>query len=224
MRFKLFGGLDCPDFLLAQLSVVASLPAEIVAKCTDNAIAVILAPPQCPADAAVANDEFLLQCAADVTAWRAAEGAGRSGPATSPLLAAVEAATAVHSIVESAVRFRVPADTCANELSMLGLAAEVADAITASLTACAAPLYKAQLRAMPMLAGIAAPSASIWAADDGSGALVRLRFSTSRQHATTAPAAGDTVLEMTALQSQALLAELVRARRELGEENRTSDA
>lgn len=177
MKFRLFGGLDCPDSVLAQLSVVSTLPPAIVAKLVDHCTNVILF----SADATVgsassssstANSEGLMgsssnsrwsdiaretsnlhqSIAADIHNASAGSEAtsGQAATSMSSALRFAQALTAIHTLVTNMTRYDVSADAATEDLTMLGLDPAVAEVVVSGTHGVFSQLRTALQRQLPM--------------------------------------------------------------------------
>jgi hypothetical protein len=163
MKFRLFGGLDCPDSVLAQLSVVANLSPAVVAKLVDHCTNTILFSAEATAGAGgggassgtstsssrwsdIARETVMLQqslTAADFGVTNPSQEA-----VVDSLLFA-QAVTAIHTLVSNITRYRVAPEAAAEDLTMLGLDPAVADVIVAGTHSGYTQLRAALVRQMP---------------------------------------------------------------------------
>jgi hypothetical protein len=218
MKFRLFGGLDCPDTVLAQLSVVANLPTALLTRMVDHVTTVMLlfskqhdggsvAPGQAT-ELEVQNEIFF--ASADIKDLDRMEVA--------------QALTSLHTIVANIIRFNVPGDAAINELSMLGLAAEAAEVISAGCSGFSSQLRQALVEAMPVVAAATQPQATVVArthvalgeggelvdGDEGKRLAVQLVMQINGRSVT---------LSLTPDKCRALLSELIVARQIIKEQN-----
>lgn len=230
MKFRLFGGLDCPDVVLAQLSVVAGMPVQMVSRFADHVTTVIVQTlqqqqqQQQSGDASASSENQGDYAALHAGFMQSPEIRGM------PIMDVGMALSALHALITNITRFGVPHDVATNELSMLGLSSEAAETIVGSTQAYATQLREAQRRKQPRAATISAPVVKLyekraatatltpdetgvasWAVDDEGhvGQTVSLSF----VHVTGDGRSEKRVVDMTHDQARALLAELVAARR-----------
>jgi hypothetical protein len=118
MKFKIFGGLDCPDFLLSQIATLSVLPPVAVGELSAHIV------------------QDLVENNTDGKAWNAVE------TAVVPLfpdtdqaaLSFAMASCATKTLLVNVVRFQVELAKANDELTMLGMSKEQSDALTGPLT------------------------------------------------------------------------------------------
>lgn len=135
MKFRLFGGFDCPDLLLAHLAALSATcdacgPAVVgsLCECALGAILSTTAGPPLDGDGSPEDP------------WEGL-GSAHSGLLVSLSLSGVkggkmnfaQAVVGLRSLMDGILRYRVPFDVAVKELTMLGLAKEAADAVVAAL-------------------------------------------------------------------------------------------
>ena len=205
MKFKIFGGLDCPDYLLAQVSVLSTLPVPMVSLFAEFCVSAFLARSKLqPVDDAPFYDEVL---ASEL-----------------PSMAVAQSLTAMHSLITQISRFQVNADTAINELTMLGVSKEAAEAMLSAHQAHADALMAACVAHTPMLPGVSCCEASAWvatavsaegeAAEDATSTIF-IKLAQRLRPCTVDDGRRDVVVEVDPDKAKALLAELVVARETL---------
>jgi hypothetical protein len=198
MKFAIFGGADCPDALLSQLSIVAAMPAAAQWQAVlDYALDALTRP--VAVGAAADGDDETVDDARD-------RFLGSEAFAAVDPFDAAQAACAMHHLLLNVARYAVPHETALQELSMLGLERAVAEAMVAGLTARDAAVKAALAAAVPMLPGVTGATATVWRRSDTDAAEVHLTLPRSRG---TAPAV---TVALSGERMRALLAELVTAR------------
>jgi hypothetical protein len=211
MKFKLFGGLDCSDFFLAQLDAVAGLEPDVAEWIADHALSVLAYDPRtattlsssAAASPAEATSELLNQ-----------DKLSHLGPK------AEAAVVAIHHLASNIVRYNVPLDSAINEMSMLGLPKEVAEAIANTVCPSTPKLRHFLLEQFPARDSLFVDSdaTETWQCTTGvherTGAetLIRLKAAFPSRSSSTQ---GPVIVDMSVEQAQALLAELTLARESL---------
>ena len=235
MKFRLFGGLDCPDTVLAQLSIVANMPTALLSKMVDHVTTIILlfskaqqdssandsstAPSSSASELEVQNEIFF--ASADFKELQRMDVA--------------QALTALHTIISNIIRFNVPNDAAVNEMSMLGLAAEAADVIAAGCGGFSAQLRQALLDRTPLINAVSQPQATVLSrthvelaeAEDGSRQLVEVegtrslvvQLTLAQQQLGSSAGGRNLVLTLTPDKCRALLSELIIARQIVKDQN-----
>lgn len=191
MRFRLFGGADCPDALLAQLSVLAPL-GDDAARSIIEFVVESLSRTERPGEASA--QESRDQLVAEVGL---------------PAMDVAQAACAVDELLRSMLRHDVPEDTAAHELSMLGLHKSLVDALIQGRNSRSTDLGRAATLRLPKMPGVAhvATTQPSLSAEGGVSVHATLHF----DDGVTPPAAFDMPVD----KARALLAELVEARESL---------
>ena len=211
MKFKLFGGSDCSDYLLAQLASVAALAETpgIVASLTENAVLNLL------------GGSTEDQEAAGSGARRAAEDTVVEMMQTEMFAQLDEgelaqAMVAVHAVVESMVKYNVSYDHAVNDMTMLGLPKEgcaeiIAEMTSAQMTKLRAVAVNNRTPARPPVL-MDGSNATVFVGKNSSGddegheqpVLVRVPVSVGPSQ--------EFDLDLTPEQARTLLGEMVRAR------------
>jgi hypothetical protein len=211
MKFRLFGGLDCPDSVLAQLSIVSNLSPAVVAKLVDHCTNTILFSAEATAGAGgggassgstssssrwsdIARETVMLQQSLTAADF------GITNPSQEAVvdsLTFAQAVTAIHTLVSNITRYRVAPEAAAEDLTMLGLDPAVADVIVAGTHSGYTQLRAALVRQMPSHHAIRGVNFS-------SVHRVAAEFHQDTNTFTASDAAGD--------ETSALLAPLVRSR------------
>jgi hypothetical protein len=222
MKFRLFGGLDCPDTVLAQLSVVAGLPAVLLSRMVDHVTTVILLSSKAQRDAAsTESQETELEVQNNILF-------ASSDIKVIDRMDVAQALTALHTIVANIIRFNVPGDTATNEMSMLGLSAEAAEAISAGCMGYSSQLRQALIESTAVVAAVVNPQAQVFsdtnvvAAADESGTMGLVDGDGEQSHwvKLSVQIGGETMsLTMTPDKCRALLSELISARQIIKEQN-----
>jgi hypothetical protein len=224
MKFRLFGGLDCPDTVLAQLSVVANMPTALLSRMVDHVTTVVLLASKAQLDGAAAGGrpqetELDVQ---NATFFASAD--------VKDLLRmdVAQALTALHTIVANIIRFNITGDTAVHEMSMLGLAAEAAEVIAAGSAGFSSQLRQALIDATAVVAAVTQPQAKVVSktelvvaeGEDGSKSLVPSDAAAALEVQLTMQLNGSNVtLLMTPDKCRALLSELITARQIIKEQN-----
>jgi hypothetical protein len=222
MRFRLFGGADSSDAFLAQLCIVAAMDLPQVQALTAAVASSFQAHPSASADGGNSAEEWRDGFFADAALLTAAGGEEQLAGG----------ACAVHCLLQNIVRYDVATEAALKEMSMLGLAAPVSEAIAkaaasnhgtirASLLRRAA-MFPQVLRsaARPLRADEAeseTPEAPAPAVEGEGGPDYLLQLVVEPAVIGDGPAVGATQYRLTADQAtlMALLAELVEAKRSL---------
>ena len=202
MKFRLFGGLDCSDFLLVQLAAIAMIgEQDVVEHLTDHAVGVIVANPSASAPDELNAELFSLSSLKKVDQEEV-----------------MKAAVGVHALVSSIARYSVPHDVAVNEMTMLGLTKEAAEIIAATSTKNLSKM-RASLATYhtPLRPGLAVPqphAATVWRNDQSGETLVSVPFVKTRAMDADGHSQELTV-DMSPEQLRAFLGELVIAREAL---------
>jgi hypothetical protein len=199
MKFRLFGGSDCSDALLAQLAELSNLPAAAVRVVVDYALDSMQRSASANAAGEAERDAFLAEM----------EAAGVNA------MAAAQSACAAHEILGNIVRYHVTSEAAQHELSMLGLPRSVTDVIVQGQQAHASDLVAAAKRAIPRRPGIAKLSGRLLVNSAEGDVQVHLDIQPDRGVASTLRPAETVSLIAPREKLQALLAELVEARESL---------
>jgi hypothetical protein len=207
MKFKLFGGSDCPDLVLSQLAYFTQLSPETVRSLTEQCLILVLTPCAAQRPAAgealsptdVENLETRDAAWAEITAAcsRQAELAVSDGRI--PVRASVrESATqqqcaplgemeqaavlcAITTLCVNYHRYGVPPAAAAGELTMLGLDTEQAEAMMSQLRLAHTAMTEMMAATVPRIPAEFMPSVA-----EGSGAgeevSIQLRMRCHREH------------------------------------------
>lgn len=208
MKFKLFGDDDCPDVVLAQLSTLSQFSdAQIDALVEHVLEALLVAPPT--------NGSHV-----DLVASSATRSPVEDLFENTDLFTTVrgsdlcQACCAAGQLFVNALRFGVPAAKVAEEVSVLGLPRHVGVALSTALFdhggALRSKLWRDVVR-LPGVSAVAPPTSELWRDETSGQHFVHLQLTTS----TPAPGEPPLLVALTAEKAQALLAELVAARRSL---------
>ena len=198
MKFRLFGGMDCPDTLLSQLSAVSRFPLGIVTRIADHVTTVLLSH-------TTSDQEHFNECAVQNQFFF-----NNSDIAPLNTMEVAQALVAAHTVIVNIIRRNLTADIATHELNLLGLELETAEAIAGAATAFEKQLRGALLHKTILLSAKAIGVCAVTRRSvdkEGTGtdpvSFIELSLSTPGRCSK---------IEMSALKAQALLAELVSAR------------
>jgi len=107
MKFKLFGGLDCPDWILCEIAVLAKL--------------------ETPSSLEVLGIQAVKRLCGEEVDWKAVDAVCESHGLS--VYEMRQAMTSLHTLMHNIVRFEVPEDTAHTELTMIGIRSEDAAAL-----------------------------------------------------------------------------------------------
>eukprot|EP01061_Rhynchopus_euleeides_P020261 TRINITY_DN33003_c0_g2_i1.p1 TRINITY_DN33003_c0_g2~~TRINITY_DN33003_c0_g2_i1.p1 ORF type:complete len:179 (+),score=61.58 TRINITY_DN33003_c0_g2_i1:46-582(+) len=159
MKFKLFGGLDCPDWLLSLLAKVSEITNEQCEVCSQAVLDRV-------------HDR-------DVE-WETVQAAGIEPSDLKAILGAL------YTVVTNAVRYGLEGSQLEHELIMLGVREEVSEQLSSLLDSNATELKQRMLDLNPRRPTIAASSCQLVADDT---ARLNLSLSDGTTHTLTTSAA-----------------------------------
>lgn len=213
MKFKLFGGLDCSDFFLAQLDAVAGLEPDVAEWIADHALSVLSYDPRIASTVSSSAAASPAEATAELLNQDKLSHLGSKAEA---------AVVAIHHLASNIIRYNVPLDAAVNEMSMLGLPKEVAEAIANTVCPSTPKLRHFLLEQFPARDSlfVDTEATETWQCTTGvherTGAetLIRLKAAfPSRSNSSEGPLVA--LVDMSVEQAQALLAELTLARESL---------
>ncbi|CUG93156.1 Hypothetical protein, putative [Bodo saltans] len=159
MKFRVFGGLDCPDSVLAQLSIVSNLSPAVVAKLVDHCTNTISFSAEATTAGGAASGSVGTSRWSDIARetlmlQQSLSGAdfGLTPAGTAEVvdsLTFAQAITAIHTLVSNITRYNVAKEAATEDLTMLGLDPAVAEVIVTGTLSGYAQLRTALIRQTP---------------------------------------------------------------------------
>eukprot|EP01060_Flectonema_neradi_P022267 TRINITY_DN30536_c0_g1_i1.p1 TRINITY_DN30536_c0_g1~~TRINITY_DN30536_c0_g1_i1.p1 ORF type:complete len:212 (+),score=24.01 TRINITY_DN30536_c0_g1_i1:60-638(+) len=189
MKFRLFGGLDCPDWFLSILATMSSASVESVAIFLDTSV------------------EKLCGTEPDWdTVMEKASTYDINHHGIKELLGGM------HTIVSNVIRYAMTPSQVTQELTMLGLPKEMADAISQKISSEESRLKTYANERIPRKATVLSTETSVRQPEDATFPVVRLSLTTG---STQKPISSTRQVEMTTSQFRHLNVELRNAYAEM---------
>ncbi|KAF8304270.1 hypothetical protein TcYC6_0037030 [Trypanosoma cruzi] len=142
MKLRLFGGMDCPDSVLARLAVVAAVEPVAAAKMSDHAVTILLLTTH--EDARETDSDGLGVLDVQNKLFFSQREMMEIGVAR-----VAQALTAIHTVVLNIVKYDVSDNDAVRELGILGLSEESAAAVVSPVQTHRMELASALLRQTP---------------------------------------------------------------------------
>ncbi|PBJ70896.1 hypothetical protein BCY84_17788 [Trypanosoma cruzi cruzi] len=142
MKLRLFGGMDCPDSVLARLAVAAAVEPVAAAKMSDHAVTILLLTTH--GDARETDSDGLGVLDVQNKLFFSQREMMEIGVARM-----AQALTAIHTVVLNIVKYDVSENDAVRELGILGLSEESAAAVVSPVHTHRMELASALLRQTP---------------------------------------------------------------------------